>query len=299
MLLLRMYSLKLTACLCLFLLKGIRSDSRNVMTPPSRENPSARMLVAAICEAIGSQYSEEGKTTFVFVLFATPEHRSLFNFLWKLPHAHVYLADPDFPLKQNDREIVISWERDNPDKKQYGNPINEYWEPRKGCGHSDCSKAKRNIQHLHLEKRALIQVREVKSADPAENFRIFKALSHMIGLKYYLRRYRSSFIVARVENIDVTFAAYTVRRSGRLVGEHVADIILKIFNISDAREVFLPALSPSNRTVRFSVGGFAVTFDGERDEQFRIILKSCFYVSTPLSFSTLISVKERFFYHLS
>lgn len=274
-----MYSTRLRVFFYFFLLSETSGDSRLIVAPRNYY-PRASTVVASISRALCSEYSRQEQTTFVFVLFATPEHRILFKFLWELPHAHVYLADQHFPLKRNDREIVISWERD---KKPFGDGVNKYWGLSKECGHSDCSEAEKNLQFLHLEKRALIQVREIESRDLNEAARIPKILSQQMIMKYYLQRYRSSFIILRPVNADVAFTAYTVKRSNRVIGEQVVKTYVKSFEMDDARNLFTQSRSPSNRSVGFSLRSFSLLFDGGSQRTDRIILKSCAYVSTTSS----------------
>lgn len=245
--------------------------------------------VRTICRVLDKSHQD---LTLVFVLRASKRYRSSFSYLWRLSRAHVYLSHESFVLKPNEREIVISWERDY---TYLDRPLNAYWSLDGACGYRNCSRAWKRFQLFYLENRVLIQIRELTTEQfeglSPKRFRGY--MRRDIGHMNYLRRFRSTFLVVRMHDSMTLHSTNTVRRTGRVIGKQIMRLTVEEFEEDHARNVFKPTVSRSNDTGDFSLEFFAISFpDGGLED--RISFNYCHSVSSllvyPCAFSSALSL---------
>lgn len=266
--------------MCLWFLLAQRTmGSHNQDPPKKRVYGSAIEEISRICSAICSQRSEENKLTFVFVLVRTVDPERSFDFLWELPHAHVYLGKKGhFPMKRNDREIQISY-GDN----VLGSMATRY--PKlfdDMCAFVGCfSRAKRFMQQLHVEKRALIRARIHKKDDfiNEDNENILLSLSQQVERRNYFRDYQRAFILVRKYGTDDLLSSFIVKRSLRVVAGQIVRMIVREMEAEDAEEVFPSEPALSNRSFPLSLNLKSMVFAEEDSEPYTVGIDVCDGVS--------------------
>ena len=236
---------------------------------------SAKEKLHEICREICSQ--SRGDLTFVFVLHTTANDKTSFNFLWQLPNAQVYLSTEYFPLKDQDREITISWERDDQPKHR---AVSDYWDIHKGCGLRNCNHAVETIDQFHLEKRVLIQIREFKGYEWVyfPPFKIRRILDSSLSMAYYYHRYRCTLVLVRKLNEDTLHSTSLIKRSGRMFGKHVARLLVKEFAMSDVENFFDSKRHPENKSATINLA-FSEIFAPDGTKNNYIQFNSCIPVS--------------------
>lgn len=238
---------------------------------------NASEVVRATCEGIVSRYSKNGTLTFVFVLNTTDDFRSSFNYLWSLPHSQVYLSNVPFPLKDNDRVISISWERDSP---PFVRATSRLWDLQKECGFRECVNSSETIDQLHLEKQILIQVRELKPLElpkfPPSWVR--RELQRRLAWKYYYHRQLSTIVVLRNEGYDTVHSSTIIKRSGEVIGKTIMKLITKKLESDDVATIFDSFYGTSNRSAKFHLK-FSDLYISDGLNQGVIAFNSCIPVS--------------------
>lgn len=246
----------------------------------SMKSKNATDVLVSICEAISASTVENRNLTFIFVLYTTSEFRSSFNFLWNLPSSLVYLSTDYIHLKANERQIILSWERDYQPTLR---PVSEYWDLHKVCGTRSCDHVIGGIDRFHVEKRVLIQVRELKPYeviyDPAVKIR--RILRNYLSLKYYYHHYLSTLVVVRKENKDTFHSSHIIKRSDRAVGSMIVELMVKELETRDAEHVFDAAEYKSNvtHTIDVEFSGIHTRIPSLPGSSYPILLNSCFPVS--------------------
>lgn len=228
-----------------------------------------------IYSAIYSQASVDRNITFVLVLHMNSRDAGDFHHLWTLPRTMLCVACLPMILRENEREIGISWERD---LKHSNNLINKHWDLKSYCGYPACLKPPRDL--FHLEKRVFIQVREsATEGSPGAPLEVTRRKLSQEGLLNYFRLYRRTFLVVRMQDTDKLLSSFTVRRSGKMIGKQVMKLIAEEFDLDDVGNVFKSEKISSNLsgTFRLDFGGY-----GFRDEQThrRTEIELCGQVST-------------------
>lgn len=231
-------------------------------------------LLAEICAAISTDSPENLDVTWVFALYVTPEHRSSLNFLWKFPNTHMYLAREPILLNLKDRGIIVSWEHDGNPKKG----LNYVWDLYSPCGHSSCGKSKERLDLWQLERRVLVQVRELMEAEVYERppEKILRRLSGRLRLKNYLHFYRTVIVVLGREELHSSF---TVKPSGLESVNNVRELQAKGFVMEDARNAFESIKYVRNRSETLVLDLFSIS-SSTGNTDLEIPLRTCLRVST-------------------
>ena len=211
------------------------------------------------------------KRTVIFTVRTNARNKFLFNFLWKLPRAQMYLSLPQIVLKEREVEIVLSWERDR-------GLENEYWYLSGSCGYRGCRSAPRVVQFFQLEKRILIQIRELPTAVMPEDVLTKIQSSLTEGIHNYFHRYREIFLIFRTVDRLNLHSTVTVRRTGLILGEHILKLTAEEFDANHARDVFKPTETFSNESDKLELKFYSAFFlDGKYIR--RIFFRSCPKVS--------------------
>lgn len=218
-----------------------------------------------VCRIVYALLSSYPSQTFVFVLHMEQKSRDSVDYLRTFSNVHLYLSDDIFVMKPNDREVVISWERD-----RNQNP----WDYMSTCGHRGCDDTNQNLINLRLDKRVLIQVREVPFRQPRET--IEGDIIASLSLKTYVKYYRSTFILFRLAGTGILHSSLQVHRTGQVVGNTVLKLTVTATRIPHIKQTLDPAQKRINRT-KFTVGFFGIFFpDGAYIDRFTI--SSCLQV---------------------
>lgn len=239
---------------------------------------SAKSEFQRICAAL-SESSVEQNLTLVLVLFLDRRFEIPFDCLRKLPRALTYLSSQEVVLGQREREIVVSWERDQPDADPFRT---KYWDPSADCGHGGGCGSKEGyyMQHYRLEKRVLIQIREWSPSDVSkEPLKLIRRRLQDIGWLGYSERFRAIFIMLRMENADGLHSQITVRRAGQIIGRHVLKLTADEFSPDHVRNLFRPQKPSLNRTDDFIPEFNEASFYDEGKLRSAILFESCGTVS--------------------
>ena len=265
--------------LSMFSLLSHEVSSQLKMQPYSVKIENASEVLEKICKAISSQSSGDQKLTFVFVLITTADYRTSFNFLWSLPNSHVYLSTEHIALRDNDREVTISWERDVKPPGSFRD-ISAFWDIYNECGSRNCTNVVDTIQSFQLEKRVLVQVRELLPLEWYRNppLKIRRRMKTSLGYTFYYHHYKSTLVVLRELNGDTVHSSLIIKRSNRVVGSTVAELVVKDFDISDARRVFDHIPPVSNHSSEFILSFTILSFRDGGDGHV-VAFNSCLIVS--------------------
>lgn len=261
-------ALKFDFVLCLSLLLGALGRRAPQRTATFGE---VHELVHAICAAICSDAPENSKMTWVFALYASPEYRSSLSFLWSFPNAHMYLAKEPILLKQNDRGIIISWELGEESERSAEAVLNTHLP----CGHNYCLKSKESLDTWQLERRVLLQVRDLTVVDDKTSWKILRKLSGMSQHQNYLHFYRNVFVVFGRNNVHSSFV---VKRSGLEYANNIRELLAEEFVMEDAMNAFQSIDFVTNRSQTLALNLFAIS-TSSGNPQLEILLRTCRLVS--------------------
>lgn len=242
---------------------------------------SAKSKVHEICATL-SESSIDQSITLLFVLFVDTRFKTSFDYLWKFPRALIYSSDEDVILREREREVVISWERDPPSSRP--SESGRYWDLYGGCGHrgKGCQSFNRFYMALfRLEKRFLLQIREWSLSDAwKEPFTLAQKRVRSLRHLTYFGLFRAVYIVVRQKNRDELHSQITVKRTGQTIGNQVLELTAEKFNLHHVREVFQSLELSLNRTAHFAFEFQAATISDEGTETRQMGFTTCFEVST-------------------
>ena len=268
-------------------------SSQLKMQASSVMSENATEILEKICRAMCSHSPGDQKLTFVFVLITTTDFKTSFNYLWSLPNSHVYLSTEHIALSNNDREITLSWQRDVRPPRVY-RQMTAFWDIYNECGSRNCKHTVDTIQNFQMEKRVLVQVRELlpgewKQESPSM---IRNRLKKALPLTFYYHRYKSTLVVLRAQDGDAVHSSLIIRRSNRVVGNTVAELLVKDLVIRDAKRVFDHVPLVSNHSSGFIVSFSKLSF---HDGEFRHIIafNTCLSVSIPANLKQILSSTEQ------
>lgn len=177
---------------------------------PAQKRRSWRILYAMV-----SSYPSQ---TSVIVLHMPFKRKPLFDYLRAFLNVHLYLSDNIFITKPNDREIVLSWERDK--------TISDFpyaWNFRPTCGHRTCGETLQHLIDLHLDQGTLIQVREHSEHEfgqcPSTTTisKQCRRVASRLWWRTYLKFYRSTFIALRPTRRVSLHSLHLVSKDGEQV----------------------------------------------------------------------------------
>lgn len=250
-------------------------------TVSSAEGGTAIEEVSRICSAISSEGPLEEQRTFVFVLLVAQADcmpkkcfsELSFNFLWKLPRAHVYMSRKPSHLKANDREIVLSWE----DEIRYSDRAEAPWDLDGKCGYFYCRAGSPDMERFNLEKRVLIQIRRISRKYEK---RLRDELKQRVDKLNYFHRFRCSFVVLREQGSNSLIATHVVKRTGEITAGQLIPITLEELKPNETDAVFGSEVSVSNGSVDFDLSLLSISFQGRQSAMSRIVFENCEGVST-------------------
>lgn len=243
-----------------------------------RDYRSASAQVRRICATICAEASMNRNITIVFVLYADPWFEVPLQYLWKFPSALIYLSMEPYVPRDRDREILISYERDFP---PFEPPRESFWKLTSSCGYRFCQNSIRPIEHFRLERRVLIQIRELTTRGSQVNIvsRTRDALSGY-GLANYFALYRRIFVIFRIEGGDRILSGMTIRRGGRIVSVYAMRLFADDFDMIHAQGVFESTDASANVSEKFDLHFNSIVIpNGNRGLRF-VFFESCASVSS-------------------
>ena len=261
--------------ICILIARG--TVRKTTATPLKPTIGGVSDLLYVICETVTQKSLENSKVTWIFAPYTAPEYRDSLNYLWSLPNALVFLAKEPALLRHDDREIVISWESDNPRRLNLG----AVWSAFSQCGHSFCDRTQERLDLWQVDRRILIQIRELTPDDFVRRKprQILRSLSGRLRFQSYLHVYRRVFVALGSMDRDELHSSFVVKRSSLESANNVIGLLAKNFDLDDARGAFDLTDIVSNSTEMLSLNLFAIS-SSTGDEHQDIRLNTCVHVSS-------------------
>lgn len=163
--------------------------------------------------------------------------------------------------------------------------MGKFWDIYKYCGSRDCGHMAMPIALFDMEKRILIQVRELRKLEfLARSPQVIRrTFQRYMPMSFYYHYYRSTLIVLRKQDQDTVLPSFIIRESGRVVGNSIFELEVKELSISDVMGVF-DSRPKQNRSLSVNLEFTAIYFPDGMDSD-SIGLETC----TDVSLFTILS----------